>query len=444
MIPRPVRLFHLSDLHVLEGPRLEDQAANLARILDRAAELRPDLVTLTGDYYGRQVPHRPTAAEREVFEPALVRLAELAPVVLLGGNHDHELSTTLARHLGGLNPITVETAARAWTVDTAAGPVDLYALAYPTKRWILSEADAAKGITESMAAVNVKLASLLKVWASRIARRRRSAPTVPQVLLAHVQIRGCLTSGGEVLAGQELELGRPDLEALGVDYAALGHLHRRQAVASRAWYVGSPWPVDFAEGRDPHGFHLVELGETPRPILFPTMAAPPRVTEDGETTDYPADGTRLRASVTYHATGSRPWITLDYRWAPDNETGIPRWIKRPTAAELEAVPGAELRARLVVPDTFATTCPWDAELETLAGLGAHRVQPERTIEPTERIRVPAVVEAVNLAGKVEAYWTTLATPLGELETGDALEALGELETMEDPEIGARSRQLLAG
>lgn len=439
-----IRLIHLSDLHVTEGPSLEDQRADLARIMAEAEASRPHAWLLTGDLYGPDNNHKPTPAEREVLEPILVRMAETAPVVVLQGNHDHDVALRRAVDLGGLHPIEVVTDARRFTLYTEAGPVDLYGLAYPTKRWILTEADAPRGVREAQALVDERLAALFALWRSRIARRRKDAPTVPQVVIAHVQVRGSATSGGEILAGQEIEVGRPDLEALGADYVALGHLHRRQAVGVRAWYVGTPWPVDFAEARDPHGFHLVELGGGDG-VEVPTVTGQMGWLPDGPDgpAHYPADGQRLAAVVRFLSTGSRRWVTLDWRWASDTEDGAPRWIEEPTAAELEAVAGAAVRARLVVPDTVATSCPWDEVLARLAALGPHRIKAERAIEPTQRVRAPTVAAAPDLRGKVVAYWDTLATPPEDLDQAAALDALQELETLDDTAITARTAALVA-
>lgn len=78
------RLMHLSDLHV--GPHVDERY--LARVLDTAAALRPDLVVATGDY----LTYRAGRGERQFRELAGV-LAHL-PRAPLGtfavlGNHDY-------------------------------------------------------------------------------------------------------------------------------------------------------------------------------------------------------------------------------------------------------------------------------------------------------------------------------------------------------------------
>lgn len=437
-----IRIAHLSDLHLTEGPRLGDQAEDLDRVATAIQAARPHLIVLTGDYYGRTVPHRPSPLERAVLEPWIVRFAEAAPVVVLEGNHDHGEALELANLLGGAYPIRVVRGAEAFTVHTEAGPVECYGLAYPTKRWLVAQA-AALGLQETTDATSAAVGTILRTWATKIDRTRKRHPERPIVALVHATIRGSVLSGGEVLAGggQEVEIPPELLTAMAVDYGALGHIHQRQELAPRWWYVGDPWAVDFGEGGRDKGWHLAKIGADRH--------------DPAAITTYAAGGGVRSMALEFRSSGSRDWITLDYRWALDESTGEGRWFRRPSAADLARIPGdelgrvsgrtengAEVRARLVVPDQAVAGCPWDAELQALRELGAHRLQVERTVEPTMRVRAPEVAAAVDLTGKAGAYWTTLATAPTALERDAALGALVELETMTDDQIDGLTAELL--
>lgn len=441
-----MRIAHLSDLHVTEGKRLVDQAADLARIVDDVLSLSPDLVVLTGDYYGRTVPHRPTPRERAVLEPAVVRLAEAAPVVVLAGNHDHGESLELTRHLGGTFPIRTITGAQTFQVQTPAGPVWIYGVAYPTKRWLLRSRLKAAGAAESTRMATESLIGLLGAWAGRVQRRRIVDPTIPQVFLGHFLVAGAYLSSGEVLSTGEIEIPRAALEGLAVDYGGLGHIHARQGVADRWFYAGNPWPCDFGE-RGARGWILVDIGGDPDvhdPLDSPSWSgAPiPGGTWDGWSRYGGELGGRLPVAVQLVKSGARPWITLRWRWAADREDGDPRWVERPSAEDLEEVAGAEVRAQLVVPDAHVASCPWAAELAELETRNPHRVTAERTIEPTHRIRAPAVAAAATLAGKVEAYWSTLESPPEDHDRAAAMDALAELEQEDDQSIAEAIAGLL--
>lgn len=436
----PVRIAHLSDLHLTEGPRLEDQAEDLERVATAILAAKPHLILLTGDYYGRTVPHRPSPRERAVLEPWIVKFAEVAPVVVLEGNHDHGEALDLASLLGGAYPIRVVRGAEAFTVHTEAGPVQVYGLAYPSKRWLVAQAGAL-GLLEAQDATSGALGAILRGWATKIARQRQRHPEIPIVAVAHATIRGSVLAGGEVMDGQEVEIAPELLTGLAVDYGALGHIHQRQELSPRWWYVGDPWPVDFGERGD-KGWHLAKIrADTHDPAAVQV---------------YNPGGGLHSLALEFRSSGARPWITLDYRWALDETTGEGRWFRYPTPAELAAIAGDELgrvagrtenganvRARLVVPDQAVAGCPWAAEVQRLQELGAHRLQVERTIEPTMRIRAPEVAAAVDLPGKAGAYWSTLATRPTDLELDAALGALGELEALDDDQIDALTAELLA-
>ena len=431
---------HLSDLHVTEGPALEDQREDLTRIVGQVLEARPDLVITTGDYYGRTVPHRPSPRERGVLEPLIVRLADVAPVLLLEGNHDHGESLALAAQLGGVYPVRVLDRAGSEVVHTPAGPVRVYWLAYPTRRWVLAGQERPPGVAEGRAQALGKIHGLLTAWRGRMVRQRVQEPETPILFLGHFQVVGSRLSSGEVLATGELEIERQALDTMPVDYGALGHVHARQELAPRWWYVGDPWPVDFGE-TGARGFHLVQVGKGPAPRLHVPEGRPP--SSPAPWTSYPAGAGLQAVQVGFQDSGARPWITLRYRWAADREDGTARWITRPSPQELEAARGAVVRARLVVPDVHAASCPWDAELEALEVL-AHRVKAERVIEPTTRVRSPEVAEAVTLEAKIEAWWGTLAAPPEPVDRRAALEALAELQESDDDQVKARTAEIVSG
>jgi exonuclease SbcD len=431
-----VRLVHLSDLHVTEGPRLEDQREVLARLMERVIDLGGcHAWLLTGDLYGRTVPHRSTPAERGVLFPFLARAAEMAPVVVVVGNHDVAEDLAGLEHLGGLWPIHVSAAAEVGDVETDAGTLRTYCLPYPTKRWLLAGQDAPRGLVDAQLAVQQRLALLCTAWGSRVSIARLEEPDVVHVVAAHVNVVGCRTSGGEVMAGQEIELTAPQLEEIGADYVALGHLHFQQEVAHRAWYAGSPWRTDFAESED-KGALVVDVG----------YSHPPDGEEILRTYTTSDNDAAARVEVTRLATHARKLVTLEYRWGfVENGGAEPTWTQHPQMGSdgggkwvtrlygLE-VAGAEVRARLVVPAQLVQTCPWDEEIEQLRQAGAHRIVIERVIEPVLRMRSQSITTSRTVREKLTAYWSTLGTKPTLPEMDAAIGALGDLEQLEDTEI----------
>lgn len=454
-----MRIAHLSDLHVIDGVRLDDHRDTLHNIVSDVLDLHPDLVLITGDLAGRAVPHRTTPRERNVLYPEIVRLADAAPVIILYGNHDQAPDMDAMVNLDGRYAIQALKGAGEMEIATAEGPCWLYWLAYPTKRWLLAN-ETVSGLQDSQRIIQHKLATLCELWGHKIRGRRRKHPGVPHVFAGHLQIGGSRTSGGEVLAGQEIELQRSHLEGLGVDYGALGHIHLRQEVARRCWYAGSTWRNDFGETEEWKGWNLVDVGPRDQwPIEPLIMEGEPQAVACSYYEARNDDG-EIDARVLSMPSNCRRFVTLDYRWGVPNDGEPPRWerdglralllgaavqTQNPTvwntAENREAVrkiiADAEVRMRLIVPQQWASTCPWDEEIEGVRALGPHRLIPERKVEPILRVRAPAVAAAETLFEKVGAYWDTLGTKPGDDEQAVAYALIDELETQEDEVITAR-------
>lgn len=430
-----LRIAHLTDLHLTDGPRLDDQAEVLAHIVRECARLGVQATLLTGDLYGRTVPHRSTPAERAVLYPSVRQLSKLGPVVVIPGNHDFPGDLdTLAELGGGMDwPVVVQNTPQIIQLSTPSADLHVYAVPWPTKRNLLRGESVPRAPEVLRQVASEKLDRLLQLWGSRVTRTRARRPAVVHMLASHCMTHGARTSGGEVLTGHEIELSRPAMEALGVDYGALGHLHYRQESASRCWYGGDPWAVDFGE-TDRKGWHLVDVA--------PTAADLPPLPEGVmDTVVYDEPGRNV-TRVAWLPTPHRRWITLDWRWAADHDDGSPRWVSEPTLEQLDQVPGAEVRARLAVPQQWVAGCPWDQVVSDLRARGAHRLQVERMIEPVHRVRAPAVATAETEAEKLTAYWGTLGTPPDPADAAAATALLADLLTNEDEAIQADTDRLL--
>lgn len=114
-IDRPLRVVQISDPHL--GPFMSVE--RLARICERAAARKPDLVLLTGDFLTMESQADPSSLRR-----ALQPLARLeGRVFACLGNHDHEAPLTVRRALAenGIRLLVDE----ASSVETEAGRVQL-------------------------------------------------------------------------------------------------------------------------------------------------------------------------------------------------------------------------------------------------------------------------------------------------------------------------------
>ena len=213
-----MRLLHLSDLHLgfRQYQRLTpaginqreaDVAAAFKRAVDRAIELRPDVILLAGDIFHAVRPTNP--AILHAFHQ-FARLTQALPetsVVMVAGNHDTPRAAETGCILRLFSPLGVH------VVDAAA------------RRIQLPERD-------------LSILAVPDLPGARIAFTPDTDARY-NVLLLHGEVEGVLPRAA---AGEERASVEIPREALGIprwDYIALGHYHVFRELAPNAYYSGS-------------------------------------------------------------------------------------------------------------------------------------------------------------------------------------------------------------
>ena len=274
-----MRILHTSDWHLgrsfhREG-MLAHQAAYVDHLLDVVATERADLVVVSGDVYDRALPHVDAV---RLADETLARLAaSRAKVVLTSGNHDSAQRLGFSSRLIDAAGVFIRTdAAGVGTPVGLAdedGPVAVYGLPFLdplalAEPWRLP-------VRSHQAALSVALDRVRRDLATRPSGTR-------SVVLAHAFVGGGVPSDSE----RDICVGGVDLVPAavfdGVDYVALGHLHRPQTLTPRLRYSGSPLAYSFGEAGQQKQAWLVELDRcglaevravplpTPRPLTVLT------------------------------------------------------------------------------------------------------------------------------------------------------------------------------
>ncbi len=288
-----MKILHTSDWHIGRTAgghldRTDDFRAVLAEVVAIARETKPDFVLHTGDLFDVA---RPAVADMMTGIQALQALATVAPVIVLAGNHDSPALFRLFNLVGnGLSAGQDRAAAgRIRFIDRmrtpeAGGIVDLY--------------------TESKQQ-RLRLAPLPFVHANRFLEEYRSPDTASRdyadhlrraqedlhrglqdgfrihddvlVFAAHLYVEGALLSKSE----KPMDVADTYLSHAAaippVAYAALGHIHRPQAVTRPGFpcrYAGSLLQLDFGESGEQKSVVLVEVepGRAAHPQVIPLAA----------------------------------------------------------------------------------------------------------------------------------------------------------------------------
>lgn len=248
-----MRLLHTADWHLGRSFHGESLLAAHAAWVDWLVELAAvssvDAILVAGDLYDRALP--PVDAIG-LADDALARLAEIAPVVVVSGNHDSAVRLAFGSSLLARAGLHLRTDPLSAGDPVLVGEGAIYPIPY-----LEPDAVRARLGVEERGHKPVLDAAMGLVRADLAARPSGTRA----VVVAHAFVAGAAPSASE----RDLAIGGaasvPAGTFAGADYLALGHLHGPQKVGERGRYAGSPLSFSFSEARHHKSVALVELGE---------------------------------------------------------------------------------------------------------------------------------------------------------------------------------------
>ena len=251
-----MRLLHTSDWHIGRSLHGTDLLAEQESVLGGLAAVvtseQVDVVVIAGDVYDRAVP---SADATGVLDRVLSRLrAAGATVVLTPGNHDSARRLGFASGLLAVSGVHVRASTPALDEPVLLadehGEVAVYGLPFLEPEVARHEL----GLDDGRSHEAVLTAAMDRVRADLFLR-----PGARSVVLAHAFVGGGVASESE----RDICVGAVDLVPAsvfdGVDYVALGHLHRPQTLSPRMRYSGSPMSYSFGEAGQEKLVWLVDL-----------------------------------------------------------------------------------------------------------------------------------------------------------------------------------------
>ncbi|MFC4122581.1 exonuclease SbcCD subunit D [Nonomuraea zeae] len=261
-----MKILHTADWHVgkvLKGrPRIEEHRAVLRELYEAARTHDVDAVIVAGDLFDTSAPT--PEAQSLVLNALMALRGDGRDVVVLAGNHDNpQLLEVYRPVLGKLGMHVVGAFRRPDAGGTLAftarsgEPVRLAVLPFLSHRYVVR---AAEVLTGTAAEHN-------RDYAARISELMGALTDGFQgdtvnLVTTHGTLPGGAFGGGEREAQSIFSYYfEPTAFPPTTQYAALGHLHRRQQIAGPCpiWYSGSPLAVDFGEEGNTPGALLVEV-----------------------------------------------------------------------------------------------------------------------------------------------------------------------------------------
>lgn len=256
---KTLKILHTSDWHfgieswsqTVPTDRTPEICSILNKILEVSEREEVDLFLITGDvFHSRTNPGVDTI--RHVLG-YLTKMAKIAPVVVLLGNHDWKGMIPLGRFLKETTPVSSN------VVVLGIDPVEVEARRGQKVRILpLPYLDKGLGLEDRVFAEGER--RINEFVEEKLREYRETSRGEFTVFMGHFTLRGLEPPGMET--GREIIVPR-ELLPTSVDYIALGHIHELRRVEERGlpltFYAGSLIRLDFSEEKDRKGAVLVTL-----------------------------------------------------------------------------------------------------------------------------------------------------------------------------------------
>jgi hypothetical protein len=397
------QILAIGDAHLKAGARRNRARLQALAQIVREARALPALgaIVWAGDLFHE----RSGIEDRNDLARVLLALADLAPVVIVRGNHDTEGDLDVFAHFRAAWPVHVVTRPTVLRVALATGGhASIACLPYPTEGALVA-AGVAPGDLATTAGDALRTILLDQAAELESARARGDLA----LFAAHATIAGAVTSAGQPLIGAEIALDGALLDGLGNLPKILNHIHAPQTVHGGAVYVGSIAPMDWGE-TERKRYVVVSWAAEGWSVESRPLDVPPLYHVEGELT---SDSVAWRV-----------------RRGPDGPIDLPpaSWA------------GAEVRVRVrfAASDAGRLAAARAEILETFAE--AAHVEVEPVAVPDRAVRAPEVAAAVGLAHKLRA-WATVA---GRTTSAGVLAKLAQLEALDPAAVLADVDALAAG
>jgi len=405
-----VRILHFADAHidmvnygrfdpVTALPiRVIDFLQALDQIVDTAVSQKVDFVLFAGDAYKDRNP-QPTF-QRE-WGRRIMRLSDAGiPTLLLVGNHDVSPATGRAHTMQEFSTlavphIIVADRIRRYSPDESGVPLQIITVPWVSRSRLLSREDTAGlPLTEVLTLIEDQIQQMVEQLIET------ADPHIPLILTAHAGVQGAkYGSERQVMLGHELTLSGSLVNNRKLDYVALGHIHKHQALHANGAhppivYPGSIERIDFGEAKEKKGFVLAEID---------------------------------RGSTSWEFVPLKTRRFLDFNL----ETGSADTIMEDVLSQLPQpaqVADAICRVQLRYPRDWEPLLDEKAITDHFQEALSIQILKHREIEKRSRLGDTIAVETLSPADLLTKYWDTVGLDGAEAEAMQSLakEVLGEM------------------
>ncbi len=379
-----MKILHMADIHANDRDLAEIEKC-LRFIVARAREEKPDLIVNAGDTFNSSEVKLDSKAAKLVFD-VFAQLANIAPVVVIGGTPSHDGAAAEAlRYIGGRYPIKAvfrqpeqlvlcETSPGKLVFDISpTGPVKgdialITAIPAPTKEHL------EQLITDDIRGTDNAVAQAMGAMFAGFGARAADYEC-PHIVIGHWNVTGALVSPTQTLTGVDIEVSKDQMALANADLVCLGHIHHAQQIGGRIFFSGSTQNNTWGE-MSPKGIYFHEL------MAIPEDNTPgPRLTSDFVETP-----TRKMLRIDHDFTIDGGYADLDislYTYSREELTGaMVRFDAKVFADEYEKIDRAGIKG-------------------FYESAGADSVDLQIVRVPRENVRSRRIIELDRLRDKVE-------------------------------------------
>ncbi len=261
-----MKIIHTADWHIgqrlHERSRLDEHKHFLDWLLETIQKREVDLLLVSGDIFDTFLP---SAAATNHYYQFLYRLSNETETsaVIIAGNHDSAEHLEAPREflkMGRIHVIGVATKPAKCVFSFPSANPRVVVAAVP---YIRSESDLRHLSYETEAERSERYREWLKAFYADCVACMPAE--LPKILMGHLFVQGGHVGDSErnIQIGGATAIRASDFPE-GVNYVALGHLHRPQTIKDAAYpirYSGSPIPLRFNETGYSKKIHLLEFSD---------------------------------------------------------------------------------------------------------------------------------------------------------------------------------------
>lgn len=246
-----MKILHTADNHFEEG-KLEEATRCFGDIIKTAKSEKPNLVVIAGDLFDRNMLIDSPAYHTVI--DLMFELTEIAPIILIPGNHDPENSLEIFSSLNTTEPIYYLDKIKLWTIkDKYNTKIEVVTVPYRKK----SDFDLPDGTTIQEADKHVST-EIVKMFEELPDKK-----TDFRIFVGHFACYESSLANRQTISGNEPVFTVEELLKAKADVYFLGHIHNHEQKIFDGYpirYSGPHYSTNFGETQE-LGFWIWEDGE---------------------------------------------------------------------------------------------------------------------------------------------------------------------------------------